>query len=183
MTHNGRPRYSAPTLPRIAALYARVSSVAQGEDGKASLPTQLAEMRAHAERLGYATCPEFTYVERHSGEELYERPELSRLREDAKRRPHAPFGLVLCYSVERLARNSAYVQIVLDEWERLGIGLQFATEELENTPLGRAIMNMRAFAGEVESERRKDRVHRAHGTCRSWQADIGQAPQLRLQLG
>jgi DNA invertase Pin-like site-specific DNA recombinase len=160
MTHNGRPRYSAPTLPRIAALYARVSSVAQGEDGKASLSLPRCA-RMQAERLGYATCPEFTYVERHSGEELYERPELSRLREDAKRRPHAPFGLVLCYSVERLARNSAYVQIVLDEWERLGIGLQFATEELENTPLGRAIMNMRAFAGEVESERRKDRVHRA----------------------
>jgi len=154
-------RYTAPTLPRMAALYARVSSVAQGEDGKASLPTQLAEMRAHAERLGYATCDEFTYVERHSGEELYERPELLRLRDDAKRRPHAPFGLVLVYSVERLARNSAHVQIVLDEWERLGIGLQFATEELENTPLGRAIMNMRAYAGEVETERRKDRFARA----------------------
>src|SRR5258708_31887806 len=60
-----------------------------------------------------------------------------------------------------LARNSAYVQIVLDELERLGIALQFATEELENTPLGRAIMNMRAYAGEVETERRRDRFHRA----------------------
>src|SRR5262249_9162202 len=93
--------------------------------------------------------------------ELYERPALSRLRDDAKRRPHAPFGLVLCYSVERLARNSAYVQIVLDELERAGVGLQFATETLEDTPLGRAIMNMRAYAGEVESERRKDRIQRA----------------------
>jgi site-specific DNA recombinase len=151
-------RHTPPVLPRMAALYARVSTLMQGEDGKASLPTQLDAMRAHAERLGFATCEEYTYVERHSGEELYERPELSRLREDAKRRP---FGLVLCYSVERLARNSAYVQIVLDEWERLGISLQFATEELENTPLGRAIMNMRAYAGEVETERRRDRFHRA----------------------
>src|SRR5260370_18490829 len=96
-------------------------------------------MRAHAERLGYATCDEYTYVERHTGEELYERPALSRLREDAKRRP---FGLVLFYSVERLARNSAYVRIVLDEWERRGIRLQFATEELEITPCGHAVITM-----------------------------------------
>ena len=82
-------------------------------------------MRAYAEAHGYATCDEYIYVEMHSGEELYERPELSRLRDDAKRRP---FGLVLAYSVDRLARQSAYVQIVLEELERLGIGLQFATE-------------------------------------------------------
>src|SRR5260370_35763862 len=102
-------------------------------------------MRAHAERLGYATCDEYTYVERHTGEELDERPALSRLREDAKRRP---FGLVLVYSVERLARNSAYVQIGLDARERLGIGMHCAAEEVEDTPRGPASMNMRAYAVE-----------------------------------
>lgn len=157
MTHNGRPRYTPPTLPRMAALYARVSNTRQGADDKASLPTQLDAMRSYAEARGYATCDAYTYVEMHTGEELYERPELSRLRDDAKRRP---FGLVLAYSVDRLARQSAYVQIVLEELERLGIALQFATEELENTPLGRAINNMKSFAVEVESERRKDRIHR-----------------------
>jgi DNA invertase Pin-like site-specific DNA recombinase len=156
---NGRARYTAPTLPRVAALYARVSSKKQGEDGKASLPTQLDAMRTWAAEHGYATTDEHTYVEMHSGEELYERPVLTRLREDAKQR--RPFAVVLCYSVERLARQSAYVQILLDELERLGMFLQFATEELEDTALGRAIMNMRAYAGEVESERRKDRFRRA----------------------
>jgi site-specific DNA recombinase len=157
-TRNGRPRFSPPILPRTAALYARVSSTRQGAEGKASLPTQLDAMRAYAEAHGFATSDEYTYVEKHSGEELYERPALTRLRDDAKRRP---FGRVLAYSVERLARNSAYVQIVLDELERLGMQLQFATEQLEDTPLGRAINNMRAYAGEVETERRRDRVHRA----------------------
>jgi site-specific DNA recombinase len=155
----GRARHKAPTLPRVAAIYARVSKAIQGTEDKASLPTQLAAMRAYAEAHGYATTEEFTYVEMHSGEELYERPALTRLREDAKAR--RPFALVLAYSVERFARNSAYVQIVLDELERLGMSLQFATEELENTALGRAIMNMRAYAGEVENERRKDRIRRA----------------------
>ncbi|MGZ3667566.1 MAG: recombinase family protein [Ktedonobacterales bacterium] len=154
----GRPRYSAPQLPKTAALYARVSKVQQGEEGRASLPTQISAMRAYAEAHGYSVLDEYIYIEKHSGEELYEREALTRLRADAKQRR---FGLVLCYSVERFARNSAYIQIVLDEWERLGIRLQFATEELENTALGRAILNMRSFAGEVENERRKDRVHRA----------------------
>jgi site-specific DNA recombinase len=156
---NGRPRHTPPVLPRVAALYCRVSSKKQGEDDKTSLRTQLAAMRTWAEAHSYATADDYTYVETHSGEELYERPALTRLREDAKQR--RPFALVLCYSVERLARNSAYVQIVLDELERLGMQLQFSTEELEDTPLGRAVMNMRASAGEVESERHKDRFRRA----------------------
>src|SRR5260221_1218338 len=135
MTYNGRPRYTPPTLPRIAALYARVSSTRQGADDKASLPTQLDAMRSYAEAHGYATCDAYTYVEMHTGEELYERPELSRLRDDAKRRP---FGLVLAYSVDRLPRASAYVQIVFEEVKRLGIRLPVATAEMEDTPLARA---------------------------------------------
>lgn len=154
----GRPRYTAPTLPRIAALYARVSKANQGEEGKASLPTQIDAMRAYAEELGFAVVDEYIYVEKHSGEELYERPEMTCLRSDAKR---CAFGLVLCYSVERLARHSGYVQIVLEELERLGIGLDFASERLEDTPEGRMIRSVKAYAGEVENERRKDRIHRA----------------------
>jgi hypothetical protein len=56
----GRPRHKAPTLPRVAALYARVSKAIQGTEDKASLPTQLAAMRAYAEEHGYAVTEEFT---------------------------------------------------------------------------------------------------------------------------
>src|SRR5262249_31716387 len=107
--------------------------------------------------LGYGVQDAYVYQDMHSGEELHQRPALSRLREDARERR---FALVLAYNVYALAKNTAHVAILLDEWEQLGIGLQFATEQLENTPLGRMILNAQTFAAEMEGERRKDRMHR-----------------------
>jgi len=155
---NGRAKYTAPSLPKVAALYVRVSSEAQAKEGKTSPQTQLAALRAKASELGYATAEEYIYEDHHTGEELFERRQLRRLREDAHQRR---FGLVLAYNVYALAKNQAHLGILLDEWERIGVGLQFATEQLENTPLGRLILNAQTFAAEMEGERRKDRVQRA----------------------
>ena len=49
-----RPRHQAPTLPRIAALYCRVSSKAQADDDrhKTSLKTQLAALQMRAAEMG-----------------------------------------------------------------------------------------------------------------------------------
>jgi len=154
----GQARYTPATLPRVAALYVRVSSEAQAKEGKTSPQTQLAALRAKAAELGFATADESVYEDHHTGEELNERKALARLCEDARARR---FGLVLAYNVYALAKNQAHLGILLDEWERLGIRLAFATEDLEDTPIGRAIRNMQAFAAEMEGERRKDRVQRA----------------------
>jgi site-specific DNA recombinase len=151
-------RITPPILPRVAALYCRVSSAAQAANDKTSLHTQLAALQAKAAELGHTTSSEWTYQDTHSGEELHQRPALSRLREDARA---GRFGLVLAYNVYALAKNQAHIAILLDEWEHLGIGLQFVTEELENTPLGRLILNARTFAAKVEGERRRDRMQRA----------------------
>ncbi|MGZ3581573.1 MAG: recombinase family protein [Ktedonobacterales bacterium] len=153
-----RPRYQLAPLPRIAALYCRVSSKQQAEDDKTSLQTQLVALKAKAAELGYATAEQYIYTEAFSGEELLERPILSRLRDDAKARR---FGLILAYNVYALAKNQAHMAILHDEWERRGIALDFVTEQLEDTPVGRAILALRTFAAEVECERRKDRFQRA----------------------
>ncbi|HEV2460137.1 MAG TPA: recombinase family protein [Ktedonobacterales bacterium] len=151
-------RIIAPTLPRVAALYCRVSSKKQDEDDKTSLKTQLAALKTLAAELGWAIDDRYIYDDRFTDEELHQRPALAQLRQDAKTRA---FGLVLAYNVYALAKNQAHMAILLDEWEQAGIGLQFATEKLENTPLGRMILAARTFAAEVEGERRKDRMHRA----------------------
>lgn len=152
-----RPRHQAPTLPRIAALYCRVSSKAQADDDrhKTSLKTQLAALQMKAAEMGYAIAPEYTYMEAFNGEELIERPELSHLRDDAKERR---FAIVLAYNVYALAKNQAHLAILHDEWQRLGVALDFVTEQLEDTPIGRAILALHAFAAEVEGERRKNLV-------------------------
>jgi site-specific DNA recombinase len=135
-----------------------VSSAHQAGEDKASLPTQLAALRAKAAEMGYAVDEAYIYQDAHSGEELQERPALSRLREDARGRH---FGLVLAYNVYALAKNQAHMWMLLDEWERAGIRLDFVTEQLEDTAIGRVILSVRTFAAEVEGERRKDRFQRA----------------------
>jgi site-specific DNA recombinase len=155
---HGRRRYQAAPLPRVAALYCRVSTEAQADDDKSSLKTQLAALHKTAAELGYAIAEDHVYQDAHSGEELHQRPELSRLRAAARA---GQFGLVIAYNVYALAKNQVHIAILLDEWEHLGVGLQFVTEELENTPLGRLVLNARTFAAEVEGERRKDRMQRA----------------------
>jgi site-specific DNA recombinase len=169
-----RPRYQATPLPRIAALYCRVSSKRQAEDDRTSLQTQLAALQAKAAELGYATAPEYTYTEAFNGEELIERPSLSQLREDARARK---FAVVLAYNVYALAKNQAHLAILHDEWERGGVALDFVTEQLEDTPIGRAILALRAFAAEVEGERRKDRITRARlARVQSGKPAVGHRP-------
>lgn len=176
-----RPKYQAPALPRIAALYCRVSSKQQADDDrhKTSLKTQLAALQLKAAEMGYAIAPEYTYMEAFNGEELIERPELSHLRDDARERR---FAIVLAYNVYALAKNQAHMAILHDEWQRLGVALDFVTEQLEDTPIGRAILALHAFAAEVEGERRKDRVSRARiARVKGGRAAVGHRPNYGYQ--
>ena len=59
-----------------AAIYVRVSSPGQQEDGP-SLETQEAESRAYAAQHGYQVA--VLYREVHTGTELWERPQLTAL--------------------------------------------------------------------------------------------------------
>jgi site-specific DNA recombinase len=50
--------------------------------------------------------------------------------------------------------------VLLDDIEKVGATLEFVTEDFENTPVGRLILNVRAFAGEVEPEKIAERTMR-----------------------
>jgi site-specific DNA recombinase len=145
-------------LPRVAAIYTRVSSDQQARDGKTSLDTQELGCRQWAVANGYVVDEQYIYRDQHTGEELWERPQLTALREAAQARR---FACVVAHSVDRLTRNSAHLLIVLDQFERAGVGLDFVTERLDNTPLGRMVVQLQGFAAEVENERKRERVMRA----------------------
>jgi DNA invertase Pin-like site-specific DNA recombinase len=146
-------------LPRIAALYPRVSDPAQDRDEKASLKTQEAGERVCALANGYAVEERYSYRERHSAEEDYERPELTRLRADAKARR---FAIVAVHSVERLARDPIHQGIIIEEVERFGVKNHFVTEPIDDdSPDGQLVRFVRAYAGKIENERKKKRVPRA----------------------
>src|SRR5260370_33204632 len=115
-------RFEATPLPRIAALYPRVSDPAQDRDDKTSLKTQEAGEHAWALANGYAVDEQYIYRERHSAEEYYERPELTRLRADAKAHK---FALVIAHSVERLARHAIHLGIIIEALDRVSAKVDF----------------------------------------------------------
>jgi site-specific DNA recombinase len=137
-----------------AAIYVRVSTDKQEADGT-SLGTQEAACRAYAAERGYTVAE--VYREVHTGSELWERPQLTAMRERVRA---SDFGVVITYAVDRLSRNQAHLFILVDEWERHGATPAFVTEELDQSPLGKIILSLKGFAAEVEREKIQERVRR-----------------------
>jgi site-specific DNA recombinase len=111
-------------MSKIAAIYVRVSSIQQEKDG-ASLETQEAACRKYAADQGWTIDERFVYRETHKRWLLHERPEITRLRADARARE---FQVVLCYCVDRLSSKDAHVYILEEEFEKVGVLLDFATD-------------------------------------------------------
>jgi site-specific DNA recombinase len=91
-----------------------------------------------------------------SGSNL-ERPGIDRVRQLLGQ---GVVDVVLAYAVDRLSRSQIHTAVLLDDIEKVGATLEFVTEDFENTPVGRLILNVRAFAGEVEREKIAERTMR-----------------------
>jgi site-specific DNA recombinase len=139
-----------------AALYVRVSSVGQEQDGT-SLETQEERCRAHAEKHGYAIGEAHVYREVFTGTELWERPKLTALREAIRRHE---IDLVIVYAIDRLARDPVHLGVILSEAEHVGVEVEFVTEPLDSTPEGQLIRYVRGYAAKVEHEKIKERTWR-----------------------
>jgi site-specific DNA recombinase len=129
-----------------AAIYARVSTSAQEEHGT-SLGTQLERCRAYAAEQGWTVAPEHEYVETYSGAELFERRGLTAMREAIKRHD---FDVALAYTVDRLSRDPYHVAYLLTEAKHAGVELAFVTEPLDASPVGKLILQIQGFVGEME---------------------------------
>jgi site-specific DNA recombinase len=154
-----RARYVAPVLPHVAAVYTRVSTKRQADEpNKTSLETQEAGCRTLATRDGFPVDNGHIYVDKHSGEELYERPALTALREAAKRHE---FAVVYVHSIDRLSRDPVHLGIIISELERLGIAVRFVTEDLDDSPEAQLIRFIKGYGARLENETRKERSIRA----------------------
>ena len=140
--------------PIRAAVYCRVSSAGQEQDGT-SLETQAERGRAFAEAHGWTVTMVLREV--WSGYSLHERPRLAELREAVR---GGLVDIVVCYAVDRLSRRQAHVAILADECERAGARLAFVTEDFEQSAVGEFIRSAKAFAAEVEREKLIERTQR-----------------------
>jgi site-specific DNA recombinase len=139
-----------------AAIYVRVSTAGQEQDGT-SLVTQEAYCRECAGRRGYAIDEAHVYREVHTGTELWERAVLTRLREAIRRRE---MDCLVCYAIDRLARDPVHLGVILSEADHAGVEVLFVTEPLDNSPEGQLIRFVRGYAAKVEHEKFRERSMR-----------------------
>jgi site-specific DNA recombinase len=144
--------------PPIAAIYCRVSTTAQSEEGT-SLVSQEAACRAHAEALGYAVGPIFTDV--HSGADLFGRDGMEALLQSIKQRE---VGVVIAHALDRLSRNQTHFGLIYSEASHAGVPIELVTEKLDDTPVGRFVMAANSFSAEIEREKIRERSLRGKKT-------------------
>ena len=145
MTPNRQPR---------AAIYVRVST--RGQDDQGTSPeTQEAAGRVYGAEHGYEVAT--VYREVHTGTELWERPQLTALREVIRRRT---VDAVVVHAIDRLSRDPVHLGVVLSEAEHAGVSVLFVTEPLDDSPEGQLIRFVRGYAAKVEHEKIKERTIR-----------------------
>jgi site-specific DNA recombinase len=140
--------------PAAAIIYARVSTATQAEEGT-SLETQVSACEQYAAARGYAEVE--VVRETFSGAELWDRPELSRVRERVRRHE---VGALVCHSLDRLSRNPVHLALISEECERFGVKLGCVTEEIDNSPTGQLVNYVRGYAAQLEREKIRERSMR-----------------------
>jgi site-specific DNA recombinase len=145
-----------------AAIYARVSSARQKKDQ--TIGSQTAALREHAARNRLEVPEEWVFEdEGHSGATLV-RPALEALRDLAAQ---GCLDVILCYSPDRLARKFAYQALLIEEFARAGVRVEFATNGARgDSPEDQLLVQFQGMFAEYEKAQlmeryRRGKAHRA----------------------
>jgi site-specific DNA recombinase len=130
-----------------AALYARVSTQRQAQDGD-SLEAQEDRVREFCRSNDYGEP--VLYVERGRSGRKAQRPELNRLLTDARA---GDINLVVVYKIDRIARNIRDFWRIVGELEDAGCRVVSLREQIDTkTPQGRMMLGLIAGIAEMEAE-------------------------------
>jgi site-specific DNA recombinase len=149
----------------IAAIYARKSTDQAGAGDKSeSVERQLAHARAYVARKGWTVADAHVYADDGiSGAEFGDRrPGLARLLNALRPRP--PFQVLVMSEESRLGRESIEVAYALKAFVQAGVRVFLYLEDRERTidsPTEKLLMNVAAFADELERERARQRTYDA----------------------
>src|SRR5690348_853610 len=146
-------------MPEVAeavhrlAIYARVSTEEQREGQ--TIDSQVSELERFAREKAWL----ITGVYKDDGWSggVMERPELDRLRDDARK---AVFDAVLINDVDRLARDVAHLGVIKRDLERQGIKVLFRKLPSDTSPTSNLMVNILGSFAEFERELIADRTRR-----------------------
>ena len=137
---------SQQVSPKKVAIYARVSTTEQAEEGY-SIDEQIRVLKEFCEKEGYVVYDE--YVDRGiSGKNITGRPAIKRLLADAEQKK---FDIVLVWKMNRLARKSLDLMNIVEQLNSKNIAFRSYTEKYETeTPTGKLHFQMMAAIAEYE---------------------------------
>ena len=145
-----------------AAIYARVSSARQKKDQ--TIGSQTAALREHAAQNRLEVPEEWVFEdEGHSGATLV-RPGLEALRDLAAQ---GCLDVVLVYSPDRLARKFAYQALLIEEFARAGVRVEFIKNGARgDSPEDQLLVQFQGMFAEYEKAQlmeryRRGKAHRA----------------------
>jgi site-specific DNA recombinase len=139
-----------------AAIYARVSSARQKKDQ--TIGSQTAALREHAAGSGLEVPQEWVFEdEGHSGATLV-RPGLEALRDLAAQ---GCLDVVLVYSPDRLARKFAYQALLIEEFARAGVRVEFVKNGARgDSPEDQLLVQFQGMFAEYEKAQLMERYRR-----------------------
>jgi site-specific DNA recombinase len=137
---------------RFVAVYARVSTARQEEDG--TIETQLSAVRKYAKENGLTIVREYI-DEGWSGDSL-DRPALDDLRFAAKAKAK-PWDAVLTYDPDRIARRYSFQELIMDEIVAKGIPIVFVTIPAPTNPEEKILYGVRGLFAEYERAKISER--------------------------
>jgi len=144
-------------MPEIAevvqrlAIYARVSTEEQREGQ--TIDSQISELERFADKKPVVGI----YKDDGWSGGIMERPELDRLRDDARK---GVFDAVLINDVDRLARDVAHLGVIKRDLERQGIKVIFRKLPSDASPTSNLMVNILGSFAEFERELIADRTRR-----------------------
>jgi site-specific DNA recombinase len=135
---------------KLVAVYGRVSTSNQENEG--TIETQLLAVTEFANKQGYTIVQK--YIDNGWSGDSLARPDLDQLRMDAKKKN---WEAVLIYDPDRLARRSAWQEVVIEELQEMGIEVFFVTIPQPKTDEDKIMYKMRGVFTEYERMKIKER--------------------------
>lgn len=141
--------------PRRVALYARVSSDRQAQDG--TIDSQVSTIRDRIESDKEVLEPEMTFCDDGVSGTTLVRPALERLRDQAAA---GAIDRLYLLAPDRLARRHAHQMVLLEELQGYGVEVVFVNRPLGTTPEDQLLLQVQGVVAEYERAKILERTRR-----------------------
>src|SRR5436853_4733742 len=142
-------------FPLRAALYARVSSDHQADEGTIASQVEALDRRAAAD--GLAVEPELRFLDEGASGSTLIRPALERLRDQVAA---GALDRLYVLAPDRLARNFALQYLLLDEFHARGVEVVFLNRALGQSPEDDLLLQVQGIIAEYERAKIVERARR-----------------------